>query len=563
MKKIRLSLAALLLTCPAFCQDVNGTFTGIVSDATGAIAPNASVTARNTGTSAAFTAHSDAEGVYWIRSIPVGVYEITTEVPGFQKFEAKDVRVQVNEIVRVDIKLNVGSTTETVTVEGAATVVDTSTATLKAVVDQKRIEELPLNGRNATQLMRLIVGVTPDPNAGVTSGTTYPGTVPVSVNGGRSNTTNYILDGAQNNDLYSNAPNPLPNPDALQEFSVLTNNFSAEFGRQSGGIVNAITRSGTNEMHGSAFEFVRNNALNAANYFSPIVNNAKVSDGLKRNQFGGTIGGPVVIPGLYNGRDKSFFFFSYQGTLIRRTPISSAVVVPTAAQRNGDFSSLLPKAIRDPLGNQPYPGNIIPASQFSPISKYIIDNTIPLPTSGNRVFTSAPNNYDDHQVTVRGDHSFSDRNRVSGRYYKSWASSPPYLNQKNVLEHASGGEWFNESVSVTDTYTFTPNLVNQLLFGFTHTDGAFLPPQPTKSLVDLGAKYYQDPIYKWQIDIAGYFGIDTSDTNRFPRKEWQIVDTARWTRGKHQMTMGGDYSRGRNDVINNFRANGQWSFNGS
>jgi len=408
---------------------VNGTFTGVITDATGAVAPNASVTARNTGTSAAFTARSDGEGVYWIRSIPVGVYDITAESPGFQKFEARGIRVQVNEIVRVDIKLNLGSTTETVTVTGAATIVDTSTATLKAVVDQKRIEELPLNGRDPTQLMRLIVGVTPDPNAGVTSGTTYPGVTPVSVNGGRSNTTNYILDGAQNNDLYSNAPSPLPNPDALQEFSVQTNNFSAEYGRQSGGIVNAITRSGTNQIHGSAFEFVRNNALNAANYFSPVVNGAKVSDGLKRNQFGGTIGGPVVIPKLYNGRDKSFFFFAYQGTVIRRTPNAGSVVVPTPAQRNGDFSGLLPKAIRDPLANQPYPGNVIPPSQFNPISRYIIDNTLPLPTSGNRVFTSTPNNRDDHQVTVRGDHSFSDRNRISGRYYKSWASSPPFLNQ--------------------------------------------------------------------------------------------------------------------------------------
>src|SRR2546427_9423309 len=137
MKKIRLSLAALLWTCPAFCQNVNGTFTGVVTDATGAVAPNASVTARNTGTSAAFTAHSDGEGVYWIRNIPVGVYDITAESPGFQKFETKGVRVQVNEIVRVDVKISVGSTNETVTVTGAATIVDTTTATLKAVVDQK------------------------------------------------------------------------------------------------------------------------------------------------------------------------------------------------------------------------------------------------------------------------------------------------------------------------------------------------------------------------------------------------------------------------------------------
>src|SRR6266581_8081229 len=178
IRSLPVALLSLALTCPALCQNVNGTFTGVVTDATGAVAPNASVTARNTGTSAAFAAHSDGEGVYWIRNIPVGVYDITAESPGFQKFETKGVRVQVNEIVRVDVKLNVGSTTETVTVSAAATVVDTTTATLKAVVDQKRIEELPLNGRNPTQLMRLIVGVTADPGANVTSGTTYPGTTP-------------------------------------------------------------------------------------------------------------------------------------------------------------------------------------------------------------------------------------------------------------------------------------------------------------------------------------------------------------------------------------------------
>ncbi len=557
-----ISLTALIAV-PVLAQNTTGTFTGIVHDSSGGIVPNVNITARNTGTSATFTARTDGEGIYFLRTVPVGVYDIVGEIGGFQKFEIRTVRLQVDETIRVDMKLTVGATTETVTVSASSAVLDTVSATLKSVVDQRRIEELPLNGRNPAQLMRLIVGVTNDPGANVTSGTTYPGTNPVSVNGGRSNTTNYILDGAQNNDIYSNAPNPLPNPDALQEFSVQTNNFSAEFGRQSGGIVNAVTKSGTNEIHGSLFEYVRNNALNAANYFSPVVNGAKVSDGLKRNQFGGTIGGPASIPGLYKGKDKTFFFFAYQGTLIRRTPVSAAVIVPTAAQRSGDFSGLLPKVIRDPVANSPYPGNVIPASQINPISKYIIDNTIPIPTSGNRVFTVAPNNTDDHQVTARGDHMFSSANRVSGRYYKSWASSPAFLNQKNVLERNSGGEWFNESVSVTDTHTFSPTMVNQVLFGFTHTDGAFIPPQPTKSLVDLGAKYYNDPIYKWQIDIAGYFGIDTADTNRFPRKEWQIVDTLRWSHGKHELTFGGDYSRGRNDVINNFRANGQWSFNGS
>src|SRR3989442_12175703 len=237
----------------------------------------------------------------------------------------------------------VGEAAETITVAGKTVYVDTSSATLKTVVDQKRIEDLPLNGRNPTQLMRLVAGVQIAQGADVTSGTTYPGVQGVSVNGGRANATNYVLDGAQNNDHYTNAPNPMPNPDALQEFSVQTNNFSAEFGRQGGGLVNAVRKSGTNEFHGVAFEYLRNKAVNAANRFAPIGKDAngrdvKIDDGLKRKQYGFTLGRPHLLPKLYNGRDKSFFFFSYQGTKPPRTPNSKNNLLPPAAQKGGEFS---------------------------------------------------------------------------------------------------------------------------------------------------------------------------------------------------------------------------------
>jgi len=544
----------------ALAQNVSGSITGTVTDTSGGVVPAAKATARNTGTGATFTAATDNDGVYWLRNLPVGGYDLLVEAGGFQKFEAKDVRLQVNEIARLDVRLGVGATTETVTVAANAVTVDTTTSTLKAVVDQKRIEELPLNGRNATQLMRLVVGVVSDPGANVTSGTTYPGTVPVSVNGGRSNATNFVLDGAQNNDVYSNAPSPLPNPDALQEFSVQTNNFSAEFGRQSGGVVNAVTKSGTNELHGSAFEFLRNQALNAANYFSPIVNGAKLQDGLKRNQFGATLGGPVVLPKIYNGKDKTFFFASYQSTIIKRTPVSAQRVVATEAEKNGNFSGILPRTIRDPGTGQPYPGNVIPASQLNAASRTIL-GFIPSPASGNTIFTAAPNNSNDEQVLARGDHQINDRNRISGRYYRSWASASAFLNPSNYLERNSGGQWINESVSITDTHSFTPTLINQALFSYSRTDGFFVPPQPERSLASLGLNYYNDPIIKWDIDIAGYFRIDTGDTNSFPRNEFQYLDTLRWTKGRHQLTMGGEYAHGSNDIVNNFRANGQWNFN--
>ncbi|MCC7155240.1 MAG: carboxypeptidase regulatory-like domain-containing protein, partial [Bryobacterales bacterium] len=342
-------------------QNVTASISGVVTDATGAVVPNIPVVATNEGTGAHFQAATDGNGQYSIRAIPIGSYTLTAEARGFKRFETKGIRVQVNEVARVDISLTVGATTETITVSSEVVTVDTTTAVLKSVVDQKRIEDLPLNGRNPTQLMRLIVGTATDWRADTTSGTTYPGVRGgVSVNGSRANATNFVLDGAQNNDHYSNAPNPMPNPDALNEFSVQTNNFSAEFGRQSGGIVNAVTKSGTNEFHGSGFWFIRNQALNAANYFAPIVNGQKRQDGLKRNQFGATLGGPVI-------RDRTFFFYSYQGTLERRSPNQVGIIVPTAAQRRGDFSALLPKAIIDPATRQPYAGNIIPTNQLSSI----------------------------------------------------------------------------------------------------------------------------------------------------------------------------------------------------
>ena len=263
---------------------------------------------------------------------------------------------QVNEVTRLDISMSVGDVSESVEVTAPVVNVNTEDASLRTVVDQRRVEDLPLNGRDPVQLMRLVAGVSLYNGSGLTSGTTYPGVVSVSVNGNRGNSTNYILDGGQNNDHYSNAPNPMPNPDALQEFSVQTNNFSAEFGRNSGGIVNAITKSGTNGLHGAAFWYVRNNALNAANFFAPPKPgspNQKQDDGLKRNQAGVTLGGPVFIPKIYNGKDKSFFFFSYQGTRLKQRPTSSFVNVLTPQERAGRFLRLS-DSTQGPAG-RPFP----------------------------------------------------------------------------------------------------------------------------------------------------------------------------------------------------------------
>ncbi len=557
-------LAAVVLAVPLYAADVTGTISGIVKDSSGAVVPNVEVTATNTGTNAAYKATSDAVGAYSIRALPIGVYKLSAEMSGFKRFEARGIRVQVNEIERVDVVLSVGETVETVTVSAQVVTVDTQTPTLKQVVDLRRIAELPLNGRDPTQLMRLVVGVQADPRADVTSGTTYPGITPVSVNGGRANATNYILDGGQNNDHYSNAPNPMPNPDALQEFSVQTNNFSAEFGRNVGGIVNAVTKSGTNEIHGAAFDFLRHKDVNAANFFAPtIAPGKKQDDGLKRNQFGATVGGPVWLGPLYNGKDKTFFFFSYQGTRNRRSPTTVRQVSPTLAQRQGDFSAL-GRALRNPFGGGNYENNRIPGSHFNAVAATIVNDHIPAPAPGSdAIFFATQTNINDDKTLVRGDHQLAAKNRLTGRFWVSKAGHPAALDPKNYFSQTTGRTWRNTSVVFSDTHIFGPTLINNALFSFNRTNGNNFQILPAKSLTDLGVKMYNDDKQQYHLTVDGYFQINTGDTNTFLRDEYQISDTVRWTRGRHQMSIGGDYGYGIGDIVNNFRANGQFSWNRS
>ena len=559
------NFSGLLITVLALvglvrAADVTGSIDGVVKDQSGAVATGIDVSVTNNGTNASYRAVTDNTGSYFLRELPVGDYTLTVEANGFKKFVANNLRVQVNEAIRVDINLEVGNVAETVDVSGQAETVDTNSITLKNVVDQQRIENLPLNGRNPTQLMQLVAGVQPDnQNANVTSDTTYPGVTPVAVNGGRANTTNYILDGAENNDHYSNAPNPMPNPDALQEFSVQTNTFSAEFGRNVGGIVNAVTRSGTNQIHGSVFEYLRNTDLNASNFFTP-----GQGDGLKRNQFGATIGGPVFIPKLYDGRNKTFFFFSYQGTRTRQAPSKVEQPVPTEAERNGDFSGI-GQTIYNPFkGGIPYPNNQIPASDISPVTAAVLNSYIPAPPPGTDTISYAiPHSLDDDQYMVRIDHNITDRNRLMGRFFTSEANQTAFLAPGNYFSSTPGANWRNTSVAADDTYTITPNLVNTALFSFNRTNNLNQPTYPAKGLAQLGSDMYNDSMPEIYLQVNGYFLLDTGDTNTFFRQEYQFNDTVRWSKGRHQISAGVDWNHGLGDINNNYRANGYFTFDGS
>src|SRR6202030_818279 len=280
---------------------------GLVTDPSGAAVPSARIIATQTSTSFSREALSNADGYYTVSSLNPASYSLSVEAMGFHA-EKQIVTLLADQTLTVNMKLQVGATSQTIIVEGEAVQVDTSTSTLRQVVEGQRIVGLPLNGRNVAQLVLTVPGAVNAPNGGADQGATktFPSAVTYSANGSRQNQVSYQLDGGNYIDEYTNVNQPFPFPDALQEFSVQTSNYSAEYGENAGGVVNVITKSGTNSFHGDAFEFVRNPMFNAQNYFAT----PKTPDRIKRNQFGGTLGGPII-------HDKTFFFGGYQHTAFR------------------------------------------------------------------------------------------------------------------------------------------------------------------------------------------------------------------------------------------------------
>lgn len=563
-------LSSVLCIC-SYAQNTNGTILGTVVDSTNAVLANAKVTAINTGTQARTSATSGSDGSFSLH-VPPGSYDVTVEASGFQTFKTSAVQVLVNEDSRVEPVLHPGAAVEVVTVSSINTHIDTTSATLKNVVGEQTIQSMPLNGRNPISLVLLVPGVTRDPNASVTSGATYPSIGGISINGTRSNSTNYILDGASDNDNYTNAPNPYPDPDALQEFSVQTNNFSAEFGRLAGGVVNVVTKSGTNQIHGSVFEYIRNNYFNAANHFSAVTNGHKSDDGLKRNQFGGTFGGPITLPKLYNGKDRSFFFASYQGTIVHQQPNAQSAVVPDANLRSGNFSELkTPLYVPYDQGRSTFTGNQIPNGEISSVAQYMLKfiPTAPAGTpvnsqGGQTIFYTGLNNSLDNQINARIDHQFSAKNTLFGDFWNSQDSSPGLLNLTNILSNVAPVRRLSRRVLASDTHIFSPHLLNQALFSYDHDHYWETPITPPQSLTSLGVNASVTPIAgQYKFAVSSYFSISTADTNQFFRDEYQALDTVRYTHGSHQFSFGGEYTRGTDNNINNFQQNPIYTFTAS
>jgi hypothetical protein len=445
----------------------------------------------------------------------------------------------VDQVARIDFTMEVGTLAEAVEVTANVSRVDTQTSTLKEVVDERRIRELPLNGRDATQLIFLLPGVySTNDTSGLRQGGSgrsivQPG---VASNGARGNMVNYTLDGAFHNDTYTNVSVAMPNPDALQEFSVQTNNFSAEYGRGAGAVVNAVTRSGTNTVHGNLFEFLRNNALNARNFF------ATTDDGMKRHQFGGSIGGPVYVPKIYDGRNRTFFFFSHQESRLVQTPATSSTTVLTAAQRAGDFSSAGFPVI-DPLNGEPFANNQVPISRLNPLSKNVIDQILPLPTEPDTglYWYSVSSNSDERQSVARVDHLLGNRNTLSGRYLYNYYITP---GNDSTLVFATRPRRYTPShnLSLTDTHIFSPTLLNQAQFSMNRRTDEGMPFWKT-GLADLGMKnvYSDKPLPTFVLSIAEAFSVETTERITTTPHAYTVSDILRWSKTRHEMSMGFEY----------------------
>src|SRR3954454_12902634 len=319
------SLAVVLIlfaNCLLQAQSTGGRIVGQVTDTSGAVVPGAKITLTNEATGVGYNSESGGTGDFSVLQLPVGVYTVTADRGTFKKYVRKGVRLELNQVLNLQIAMQLGSATEVVNVTGEAPLVDTSSTQLGTAIDAKTVTGLPLGGRDTYQLLQIQPGVTSTGGADLFYGSDQSGAV--SVNGGRGRSNNFNVNGGDANDLFVNAPAVQPSPDAIQEFRVITNTFDAEYGRNSGSVVNVVTKSSTNAWHGSAFEFFRNSGLNAKGYFDPY------TPALIGNQFGATFGGPIK-------KDKTFFFLSYEGRRTMQGFTSDPANVPTAAERAGDF----------------------------------------------------------------------------------------------------------------------------------------------------------------------------------------------------------------------------------
>jgi outer membrane receptor protein involved in Fe transport len=551
--------AVLALSVATQAQYTTASLGGSVIDRSGSVLSDTKVTVRNVDTGFTQTVVTDAAGAFLFTRLPVGNYTLQAERAGFSSYQQTGLRLTVNQAASQTITMQVGDISEHINVAADTERVNTRTGTVEQLVDQKRVVELPLNGRMAQRLVFLAAGTVDLGRNGCRicgHGGVYPGEQTAGVNGAGMAQVNYQLDGAGHNDTYLNVNVPFPNPDAVQEFNLQSSNFTAEYGNAAGGIVNIVTKSGTNEIHGSLFEFLRNGKLNARNFFAPT------QDTLKRNQFGGSVGGPIL-------KDKLFYFGTYQGTQVRSAAAGRTAFVPTEAERKGDFSSLLPtRQLIDPVSKEIIPGNIIPADRLNEVSKFFL-KSIPLPNRGGRElnFPGAPSAESENQFMGKVDYNLR-KHQISGRYFFTDYDRPSVIPTDNLLAASNAGNAVRvQNVSINHNYILSPTLMINSTFGLNRQRGGSLSSAPF-GFPDAGVNISSAKSSVLEappeliVSVTGGFSIGTNHLGEFDRGDFTIRENVTLMRGPHELHFGGEAVRISNHIINTFRMDGNFTFNG-
>ncbi len=562
----------LVYSTPISAQTATGTISGYVEDSSGARVPNAKITLVHSGTKQSRTAYTNERGEFLAALMPIGEYEVSAEFTGFRRKALSGNLLRVDQRLTVPITIEPGSISETVEVVGSAPLLESETSSLGQVIENKKVLDLPLNGRNVFAL-GLLAGFAVEVFGMGTNQTFAAG-------GGRFSGNEIMLDGISNNTVMNNGSSGrnsvlyTPSVDALEEFKVKTNSFSAEFGHAAGAVVSAAIKSGSNRPHGVLFHFLRNDKLDANNFFSNAA--ARPKSPFHQNQFGGALGGPLVVPKIYNGHDRTFFFLDYQGTRRRTLASSSIGDLPPLSFRQGDFS-VLSRRIYDyttrrigPAGTviaDPYPNNRLPASHINPTSA-AVQLQVPQPNFGspgaiNRNFFREPvrRRRNEDQFDVRVDHKLNEKDSLFGRFSFGNAVDPNPGSWEGPLSTASRQLQFSRHAVLNDVHVFSPNFINEFRFGYTRSNGSNIgrgqesapfAQQAGVAMFPFPVLGFPSMVFSPTGQISGttsYSGFGGGGSNLNFENLFQWIDNVTLIRGNHAFKFGADARRHRLDQL--------------
>src|SRR5215472_8481680 len=565
-----LGITSVLLVCllmvgatSVFAQQVNvAQASGQVTDTSGAVIAGATVRMIETQRGIVHTVLTDTNGRYVMPGLPVGPYRLEVQKESFKTYVQDGIVLQVNDHVTLNGTLQAGAVSQVVEVNAGATAIQSEGASVSNVIESKPISELPLNGRYATQLVLTSGASMMAPGGDEVGSKSFYSSVVISVAGGQANATNYLLDGGDNNDTFSNVNLPFPFPDALQEFSVETSSLPARNGLHPGGVVNLVTKSGTNALHGNAFEFYRGGAFNAKpTAFTPA---GTTNDNLLRNQFGGTIGGKIIS-------DKLFFFAGYQGTRQHSSGIATAHTFTQAALA-GDFTSLDSAACKGTLNPKPlaapFSGNKVnPALFDSAALKLATGGFIPISTDPcGRLGYAVPSIDNEDLVVGRMDYNFNSKHSLYGRYLIDDFRAPAPFDPNNlILTQTPGNLERAQSLTLGDNYSFGPSLINAAHVTVTRRrDNRGVDPRDINPTT-LGSNMFSAIPDFLLLSVSGYFGVGcgTCAPGFFNVNTLSATDDVDWIRGRHHFAFGAVVIRTQNNTLTGFDENGTFAFGGT